>query len=199
MSTTTFKQPLPSSSTLSPLKPSKHHSMDLIDTISTCTTIFSNILRYTSSLPKRTPSLFDMNVTLKQTEETDSESGDSDSENQEMKLEEFIIRYVNYLKFDHHLLVLAMMLVDKALKTGFILTERNIQKFVFVVFVIVQKFFSDVSFSNKDYAKVGLLQCNELLMLELSLMDMLQFNVFINDVQYEEYNTKFEKFGKRNL
>ena len=198
MSTATLI-PLSSSSSISLIKPSKHHSMDLVDTISTCITIFSNILRYTSTLTKRTPSLFDMHSTLKQAEETDSESGDSDSENQEMKLEDFIIRYVNYLGFDHHLLVLSMMIVDKVLKTGFVLTERNIQKFVFVIFVIVQKFFSDISFSNKDYAKVGLLQCKELLALELDLMDMLQFNVFISDIQYEEYNKKFEKFWKRDL
>lgn len=185
------------SSVVSLMKPCKHHSMNLSDTITTCVTIFTNILRYTNSISKRTPSIFDMPLPQRTSIETDSESDESDSDNQEMEIEPFVIRCVNYLNLDHHLLVLSMMTLDKLLKSGFILTERNVQRFVFTIFVAVQKFFSDESFTNKAYAKVGFVDCNELLNLELTLMDMLEFNMFISDVQYEVYNKKFEKFWKR--
>ena len=43
-------------------------------------------------------------------------------------IEEYIIHCVNYLEIDHHLLVVAMMTLDKILKNNFVLTEKNVHK-----------------------------------------------------------------------
>ena len=136
------------------LKPSKHHSMNLSDTITTCVTIFTNILRYTNSISKRTPSIFDMPLAQRPSVDTDSESEESDSDNQEMEIEPFVIRFVNYLNLDHHLFVLSMMKLDKPLKFEFVLAERNVQRILFTIFVTVQKFFSDESSLVKYMRKI---------------------------------------------
>lgn len=104
----------------------KEHSMNLSDTISTCVLILSNILNYTSTIEERTPSSFDVNA--KQSEETDSDSDNEVNVIEKNDIEEYIIHCVNYLEIDHHLLVVAMMTLDKILKNNFVLTEKNVHK-----------------------------------------------------------------------
>ena len=104
----------------------KEHSMNLSDNISTCVLILSNILNYTSTIEERTPSSFDINA--KQSEETDSDSDNEVNVIEKNDIEEYIIHCVNYLEIDHHLLVVAMMTLDKILKNNFVLTEKNVHK-----------------------------------------------------------------------
>ena len=104
----------------------KEQSMNRSDTISTCVLILSNILNYTSTIEERTPSAFDINA--KQSEETDSDSDNEVNVIEKNDIEEYIIHCVNYLEIDHHLLVVAMMTLDKILKNNFVLTEKNVHK-----------------------------------------------------------------------
>lgn len=177
----------------------KNVEIDLKDSIDTSIAIIKNILSITSSLnSKNENSVFDINQ--KQFSETDSESSDNDSENDEiiskMEIDEFIERIVNYLNIDNTLLVLSMMMLDKILANNFILTERNAHKVIFICFMETQKFFEDENYKNSDYAKVCGISVNELLLMEVSFMELINYNMFVKEEEYIEYNKSFECLWK---
>lgn len=177
----------------------KNVEIDIKDSIDTSIAIIKNILSITSSLnSKNENSVFDINQ--KQFSETDSESSDNDSENDEiiskMEIDEFIERIINYLKIDKTLLVLSMMMLDKILANNFILTERNVHKVIFICFMETQKFFEDENYKNSDYAKVCGISVNELLLMEVSFMELINYNMFVKEEEYIEYNKTFEGLWK---
>lgn len=177
----------------------KNAEIEIKNSINKSIRIIKNILNYTSSLKvKNQNSIFDINQ--KQFPETDSESSDNDSENEEiiskMEIEEFIERIVNYLKIDNSLLVLSMMILDKILSNNFILTEKNVHKIIFMCFMETQKFFEDENYNNSDYAKVCGVSINELLLMEVSFMELINFNMFIKEEDYIKYNKTFEQLWK---
>jgi hypothetical protein len=176
----------------------KNVEIDIKDSIDTSIAI-KNILSITSSLnSKNQNSVFEINQ--KQFSETDSESSDNDSENDEiiskMEIDEFIERIINYLKIDKTLLVLSMMMLDKILANNFILTERNVHKVIFICFMETQKFFEDENYKNSDYAKVCGISVNELLLMEVSFMELINYNMFVKEEEYIEYNKTFEGLWK---
>lgn len=177
----------------------KNVEIDIKDSIDTSIAIIKNILSITSSLnSKNQNSVFEINQ--KQFSETDSESSDNDSENDEiiskMEIDEFIERIINYLKIDKTLLVLSMMMLDKILANNFILTERNVHKVIFICFMETQKFFEDENYKNSDYAKVCGISVNELLLMEVSFMELINYNMFVKEEEYIEYNKTFEGLWK---
>ena len=166
----------------------KDAQMEIRDSIDTCIGIIKNILKFTSKL-KPIKSIFD--ISQKQFPDTDSESSDNESENMEiiskMEIDEFIERIVNYLHIDNTLLVLSMMILDKILSNKFILTENNVHKMIFMCFMETQKFYEDESYKNKDYANVCGVNVDELLLMEVSFMEIINFNMFIKNEDFQNY------------
>jgi hypothetical protein len=68
---------------------------------------------------------------------------------------------------------------------------------LFLIFIEVHKFHYDDTFTNKDYSSIGLIPVNKLLLLEIEFMTMIDFNMYIEPSLFEQYNSKFQKFGKR--
>ena len=170
----------------------KYAQMEIRDSIDTFIGIIKNILKFTSKLiPIK--SIFDINQ--KQFPDTDSDSSDNESENMEiiskMEIDEFIERIVNYLHIDNTLLVLSMMNLDKVLSNKFILTENNVHKMIFMCFMETQKFYEDESYKNKDYANVCGVNVDELLLMEVSFMEIINFNMFIKDEDFQNYYKNF--------
>ena len=175
----------------------KYAQMEIRDLIDTCIGIIKNILKFTSKLiPIK--SIFDINQ--KQFPDTDSDSSDNESENMEiiskMEIDEFIERIVNYLHIDNTLLVLSMMNLDKVLSNKFILTENNVHKMIFMCFMETQKFYEDESYKNKDYARVCGVSIDELLLMEVSFMEIINFNLYIKDEDYQKYYKNFIQLSK---
>ena len=175
----------------------KYAQMEIRDLIDTCIGIIKNILKFTSKLiPIK--SIFDINQ--KQFSDTDSDSSDNESENMEiiskMEIDEFIERIVNYLHIDNTLLVLSMMNLDKVLSNKFILTENNVHKMIFMCFMETQKFYEDESYKNKDYARVCGVSIDELLLMEVSFMEIINFNLYIKDEDYQNYYKNFIQLSK---
>ena len=175
----------------------KYAQMEIRDLIDTCIGIIKNILKFTSKLiPIK--SIFDINQ--KQFSDTDSDSSDNESENMEiiskMEIDEFIERIVNYLHIDNTLLVLSMMNLDKVLSNKFILTENNVHKMIFMCFMETQKFYEDESYKNKDYARVCGVSIDELLLMEVSFMEIINFSLYIKDEDYQNYYKNFIQLSK---
>lgn len=109
-----------------------------------------------------------------------------------------ILDYLNDIskifKLDANHLILAMNLLDKKLliNQDFILNEYTMHKTFYICLIEIMKFYDDNIFSNKDYAKVGKLDVDELFDLELDFLTSIDFNVNINSQEFEVYKEKMK-------
>ena len=113
------------------LLPHKEKAFNLADSIITMEKIINSILNYTKKTltEKRfTPSLFDLPTFSVQNDDTDSDSENEIMTLDKIELNDFLLRSISYLNFDTNLIVLSMMMLDKILKKGFVLTEKNVHK-----------------------------------------------------------------------
>ena len=176
--------------------------------------IFSKIINHTKNLENKTSSVFDHrhkagHLTQEiqdspQSQYLDTSGSDSTSEEEhccildDLSIENFVILCYKSLGLDDHMLILSMMYFDKILAKKFILTENNIHKVFFICMMEVHKFYSDVVFPNKDYAKLCGISTEELLELELEFLNYLDFNMNISEDDFFAYKKKlknyFEKF-----
>ena len=147
--------------------------------------ILEKILDYTSTLKKRTPSIFDNH----------SEINDVLSNLDNYEFEKLFRFCVKILKINDNLLVLIMMYIDKIVENGnFILCEKNINNLFYTCLMITQKYYEDNSYNNKSYAKFVGISCEELLQMEIEFMNMINFKLFIKDEDFEKYKQKISKY-----
>ena len=69
---------------------------------------------------------------------------------------------------------------------------------MFLCIMSTNKFYDDNSYSNKDFSIIGGIPTGELLELEIEFMDMLQYNLFIDEAKFANYVDKMNKLWKAN-
>ena len=184
--------------------------------LDTCFMILDKILEHTEKTKKKKSSNFDHkhknSNQIKQDLEDDSlsltstsTSSDSFSEDEsccildKYNIDDFIILCYKSMEFDEHLLILAMMYLDKLLAKGFVLRTENIHKTFFVCMMEAQKFFNDGTYSNKDFAKLCGISSQELIDLEFEFLDYIEYNMNISDEKYFIYKKNLKKFFDTNI
>lgn len=188
--------------------------------LDTCFLVLDKILEHTEKTKKKISSNFDHrhkdSFQIKQDQDQDLEddslslaststSSDSSSEDEsccildKYSIDDFILICYKSLEFDEHLLILAMMYLDKLLAKGFVLTNENIHKTFFVCMMEAQKFYNDGTYSNKDFAKLCGISSQELIDLEFEFLDYIEYNMNIPDEQYFIYKKNLKKFFDSNI
>ena len=178
--------------------------------------IFSKILNHTKNLEEKPSSVFDhkhkadhlMQEKLEESPQSpflDTSSSESTSDDEpccildDLSIENFVILCYKSLGFDEHMLILSMMYFDKILAKDFILTEKNIHKTFFICMMEVQKYYNDVPFTNKDFAKLIGISTEELLELELEFLEIVDYNMNIPEEKYLEYKKRLKKYFEKNI
>ena len=78
--------------------------------------------------------------------------------------------------------------IDRLLINGMInLTSLNIHRFIITCILLAAKFFDDQFYFNPYFASVGGVNKYELNDLELELLFLLEFNLFVDRGEYEKY------------
>ena len=114
-------------------------------------------------------------------------------------IEDFVVLCYKCLDFDEHMLIMAMMNLERILEKDFVLTEQNIHKVFFLCMMEVHKYYNDVICYNKDYAKLCGISTDELLDLELEFMNYIDYNMNIPDDKYNIYKKNLHKFFDKNV
>ena len=178
--------------------------------------IVFRILNHTKDIENKPSSIFDHHhkaESFDQKNQKDSQespqnfldTSDSSSDEyhcciiEELSVVDFVILCYKSLNFDAHMMILAMMNLDKILAKNFILTEKNVHKTFFICMMEVHKFFNDVTFRNNDYAKLCGISTKELLQLELEFMDFVDYNMNITEENYFAYEKKMKKYFEYNI
>ena len=177
--------------------------------------VLNKILDYTNSTNIESSSKFDhshklshLNQDLNQTSSDDGTLSTNASFSSEIEhccnldkydFEDFIVLCYKALQLNENLIILAMMYLDKILANKFVVSDKNIHKIFFLCIMEAQKFYEDVNFNNKDYAKLCGISHEELLELELEFMDLIDYKFSIPDDEFFTYKKGLKKIFNTNI
>ena len=185
------------------------NEMTKSDFIETILFIINKILDYSSSLNQITPTIFDQKKRVEE-EDNISTSQSSNEENGKTSiiekekediftLADYLYFWVEKMEFNDNLLILLMMNIDKLLAKDFILTDDNVKNVLFICMVITQKYYEDENFKDKDYSKLGQLNTEELIKMEIEFLSLINFSLHISEDEFIKYKYKMKDMWKKKL
>lgn len=150
--------------------------------------ILETILEYTSTLDKNIPTIFDNNSIKNGGKNYNSKSKINIDQ---CDFEDFYKFCIKKFKFDDDLLVLIMMNIDKIMSNhDFCLTYKNVNRIFYTCLMITQKYYEDNAMTNKCYADLVGITCDELLDMEMEYMNLVDYKLFIKDDEFKNYKQK---------
>ena len=103
-------------------------------------------------------------------------------------IKDYLIRIQNYSKMEKSTLILSLILIDHMCKkSNIVLTIYNIHRILFSSVLISIKYNEDSYYDNTFYAQIAGIKPNELKLLEYKFLELNDFNVFVKDIEYEQY------------
>ena len=103
-------------------------------------------------------------------------------------LKDYLIRIQIYSGVESSTLILSLILIDKMCKrSGILLTYFNIHRILFSSLLISIKFNEDSFFNNTFYSQIAGVKPEELQLLEYTFLEYNDFNVFVKDFEYIQY------------
>ena len=105
-----------------------------------------------------------------------------------ISIRDYLIRIQNYSDLEKSTLILSLILIDKmCTKSGILLTPYNIHRILFSSVLISIKYNEDSYFDNTFYSQIAGVKPSELQILEYTFLEYNDFNVFVKDIEYEQY------------
>ena len=113
-----------------------------------------------------------------------------------ISINDYLIRIQTYSEIEKSTLILALILIDHTCKNAqLLLTYYNIHRLLFASILISIKYNEDTYFDNKFYSEIAGVKLKELKLLEYSFLELNNFDVFVNDKEYEQYKKYLEDFN----
>ena len=101
-------------------------------------------------------------------------------------LENYFSRIIKYCKLQEGSFIAMMIYLDKiAEKVD--LTPFNIHRLILGSLVCAVKYTCDICNNNIFFAKVGGINPNEMCLIETSFLNLLDYNLYVNDEEYSKY------------
>ena len=105
-----------------------------------------------------------------------------------ISIKDYLIRIQTYSQMEKSTLILSLILIDRMCKkSNIVITLYNIHRILFSSILISIKYNEDSYFDNMFYAQIAGVKLNELKMLEYKFLEYNDFNVYVKDVEYEQY------------
>ena len=103
-------------------------------------------------------------------------------------IKDYLSRIQNYSELEKSTLIMSLILIDKMCrKSGILLTHYNIHRILFCSVLISIKYNEDSYYDNTFYSQIAGIKPNELKLLEYTFLEYTDFNVFVKDDEYEQY------------
>jgi hypothetical protein len=113
-----------------------------------------------------------------------------------ISINDYLIRIQTYSNIEKSTLILTLIQIDHICrKADIILTYYNIHRLLFSAVLISIKYNEDSYYDNKFYSEIAGVKLKELKMMEYTFLELNDFNVFVNDEEYEQYRLNLEKFN----
>jgi len=113
--------------------------------------------------------------------------------NPNISLQNYLSRILKYIKPQPSTIIISLILIDKMCENSNIhLNKKNIHKIFLTSMIIAIKYNEDEYLTNNYYAKVGGILQKELFRLEYSFLNILNFNVYIDEILFKNYKDKID-------
>ena len=110
-------------------------------------------------------------------------------------IKDYLIRIQNYSEIEKSTLILAIILIDHMCKrSGVLLTHYNIHRILFSSVLVSIKFNEDSYFDNNFYSQIAGVKPNELQKLEYIFLELNDFNIFVEDIEYQQYEKHLSNY-----
>jgi hypothetical protein len=114
-----------------------------------------------------------------------------------ISINDYLTRIQLYSGIEKSTLILALIQIDHLCKKAeLVLTYYNIHRILFGAVLISIKYNEDSYYDNKFYSEIAGVKLKELKMIEYTFLELSDFNVFIDDNEYEQYRQYLEEFDK---
>ena len=105
-----------------------------------------------------------------------------------ISIKDYLIRIQSYSGLEKGTLILSLILIDRMCKrSNVVLTIYNIHRILFSSVVISIKYNEDSYYDNTFYSQIAGVKPNELKLLEYQFLELNDFNVYVKDVEYDQY------------
>ena len=103
-------------------------------------------------------------------------------------IKDYLVRIQNYSEVERSTLILSLILIDRMCrKSGVLLTHYNIHRILFSSLLVSIKYNEDSYFDNNFYSQIAGVKPNELKLLEYTFLEYNDFNIYVKDVDYQQY------------
>jgi hypothetical protein len=110
-----------------------------------------------------------------------------------ISINDYLIRIQTYSEIEKSTLILALILIDHTCKkSGLVLTYYNIHRLLFGAILISVKYNEDSYYDNKFYSEIAGVKLKELKLIEYNFLELNDFNIFVNENEYEQYRLYLE-------
>lgn len=114
-----------------------------------------------------------------------------------ISINQYLRRIMKYSKLEPSTIVLSLIYIDRVCEISNVqLTPYNIHRLLLACLVISIKYNEDDYYSNEYYAKVGGISLKELNVLEYTILIILNFELFIDNELYENYENQIKEYEK---
>jgi len=98
-------------------------------------------------------------------------------------------RILKYGGCSEETFILALIYMDQVVQFNpdFVISSLNVHRLLITAIMLASKFFDDVYYNNAYYARVGGISNSEVNSLEMEMLRMISFSLFVSQEQYTEY------------
>jgi len=102
---------------------------------------------------------------------------------------DYLLRIQKYSNIENSTFIIALIYIDRIChKKGIILTKYNIHRILFTSILIAVKYNEDIIYDNLFYSKIAGITIKELLVLENSFLEIIDFDLFVPNDIYKKYS-----------
>ena len=102
---------------------------------------------------------------------------------------DYLLRIQKYSNIENSTFIIALIYIDRiCLKKGIILTKYNIHRLLFTAILIAIKYNEDIIYDNVFYSKIAGVTIKELLVLENTFLETIDFELFVSNDIYKQYS-----------
>ncbi|KAK5584004.1 hypothetical protein RB653_005611 [Dictyostelium firmibasis] len=120
------------------------------------------------------------------------------SEVPKISITEYLTRLVKFSPCSKECFIMIIVYIDRIIsKTNFIINSFNIHRLLITAIMVASKYIDDIFYNNEYYSHIGGVNREELNRLEISFLNLLQFDLSCPLPDYLDYFSKLESFVSR--
>jgi len=113
----------------------------------------------------------------------------------DVKIESYLGRILRYSRCSDGCFVMALVYVDRLIETQqLVLTSLNAHRLLITCVMLAAKFHDDLFYNNAYYSKLGGLSLGELNHLEVQLLTLLNYRLFVSENAYGKYTKQLQNY-----